>query len=45
MAALGQPYRDIMMMPCGRRRRIADEKQNIDQWRARRQESAARRRR
>jgi hypothetical protein len=36
MDALGQSYRDIMEMPCGRRRRFAEEKQHIDEWRARR---------
>jgi len=34
MEALHQPYDVLMSMPCGRRRRFADEKENLDRWRA-----------
>jgi hypothetical protein len=41
MEVFGLPYRDIMSMPSGRRRRFADEKEHIDRWRAARQEAEA----
>ena len=34
MEVLHQPYDSIMSMPCGRRRRLMDEKQHLDEYRA-----------
>ena len=41
MEAMGQDYDAVMSMPCGRRRRFCDEKENLDRYRAQRQKAAA----
>lgn len=34
MEHLHQPYDVVMRMPSGRRKRLADEKENLDRWRS-----------
>ena len=37
MDDLHQPYDAIMSMPCGRRRRLCEEKDHLNKWRAAKQ--------